>query len=118
MIDYLQSEKRQILISYHLRQQHGALPIHRKKICQIYRATCFQNKCIFCDKEVKYVKRKSKFLRKCVVEQAKSKMLQHAKEKNEFHLIFFGSTNDLITAEAQYYSPRYTDYTRPVTGKK
>ena len=28
-----------------------------------------------------------------VVGQAKSKILQHAKEKNEFHLIFFGSTN-------------------------
>ena len=64
MIEYLQSEKRQILISNHLGQQQGALPIHHKKICQIYRATCFQNKCIFSDKEIKYAKRKSKFLRK------------------------------------------------------
>ena len=47
------------------------------------------NKFIFCDKKVKYVKRKSEFFRKFVVEQANSKMLQHAKEKNDFHLILF-----------------------------
>ena len=63
-------------------------------------------------------KEKASSSENCVVEQAKRKMLQHAKEKNEFHLIFFGSTNDLIAAEAQYHPPCYTDYTRPVTGKK
>ena len=58
------------------------------------------------------------FLRKCVVEQEKSKILQHAKEKNDFHLIALASTNDLIAAEAQYHLSCYTDYTRPVTDKK
>ena len=76
------------------------------------------NKCIFCDKEVKYVKRKREFLRKCVVEQAKSKILQHAKEKNDFYLIALASTNDLIAAEAQYHPSCYTHYTCPVSGKK
>ena len=61
-----------------------------KYISQMYRATNFQNKYIFCGKEVKYVKRKSEFLRNCVVEQAKSNILQHAKEKNHSHLIVFG----------------------------
>ena len=105
-------------MSYHLRQQQGALPVHHKKIFQTYCATYFQNKCIFCDKEVKYVKRKSKFLRKCAVEQGKSKTLHHAKENNCFHLIVFASTNHLTAAKAQYHSSRYTDYTRPGTGKK
>ena len=45
------------------------------------------NKCIFCDKEVNYVKRKREFLRKYAVEQAKGNILHHAKEKNDFHLI-------------------------------
>ena len=45
-------------------------------------------------------------------------MLQHGKEKNDFNLIVLASTNDLTAAEAQYHSSRYTDYTRPVTGKK
>ena len=76
------------------------------------------NKCIFCDKEVKYVKRKREFLRKCVAEYGKSKILQHAKEKNDFRLITLASTNDLTAPEAQYYPSCYTDYTRPVIGKK
>ena len=101
-----------------MRQQQGALPVHHKKICQMYRATYFQNKCIFWDKEVTYIKRKSEFLRKYAVEQAKSKMLQYAKKKNDFHLIVLASTNDLTAAEVQYHSSRYTYYTRPVTGKK
>ena len=105
-------------MSYHLRQQQGALPVHHKKIFQTYCATYFQNKCIFCDKEVKYVKRKSKFPRKCAVEQGKSKTLHHAKENNCFHLTVFASTNHLTAAKAQYHSSRYTNYTRPVTGKK
>ena len=54
----------------------------------------------------------------CVVEQAKSKILQHAKERNDFHLIALASANDLIAAEAQYHPSCYTDYTRPVTCKK
>ena len=45
-------------------------------------------------------------------------MLQHAKEKNYFHLIVFTSTNHLTAAEAQYHSSHYADYIRPVTGKK
>ena len=45
-------------------------------------------------------------------------MLQHAKEKNDFHLIVLASTNDLIAAEAQNHSSCCTEYTRPVTGKK
>ena len=73
---------------------------------------------IFCDKEVKYLKRKSEFLWKFVVEQAKSKMLRHAKEKNDFHFIVLAWTNDLIAAEAQYHSSCYTEYTRSATGKK
>ena len=40
------------------------------------------------------------------------------KNKNDFYLIVLASTNDLTAAEAQYHSSRYTDYTRPVTGKK
>ena len=76
------------------------------------------NKCIFCDQEVTYVKRKREFRRKYVVEQAKSKILQHAKEKNDFHLTALASTNDLIAAEDQHHTSIYTDYTRPVTGKK
>ena len=84
----------------------------------MYCVTYFQNKCIFCDKEVKYVKRKSEFLRKYDFEQGKSKMLQHAKEKNYFHLTVFASTNHLTAAEAQYHSSDYTDYTRPVTCKR
>ena len=99
-----------------MRQQQGALPVDHNKFCQT--STYFQNKFIFCDKEVKYVKRKSEFLRKFVVEQANSKMLQHAKEKNDFHLIVLALTNDLIAAEAQYHSSCCTEYTRPVTGKK
>ena len=75
------------------------------------------NKCIFCNKEVKYVKRKREFLRKCVAEQAKSKILHHAKE-NDFDLIAFAPTNDLIASEAQYRPSCYADYTRPVTGAK
>ena len=63
-------------------------------------------------------KEKASSSKNCVFEQANSKMLQHVKEKNEFHLIFFGSTNDLIAAEAQYHPPCYTDYTRRVTSKK
>ena len=105
-----------MLISNHLRQQQGTLPVDHKKFCQT--STYFQNKFIFCDKEVKYVKRKSEFLRKFVVEQANSKMLQHAKENNDFHLIVLALTNDLIAAEAQYHSSCCTEYTRPVTGKK
>ena len=84
----------------------------------MYRATYFQNKCIFWDKEVTYIKRKSEFLRKYAVEQAKSKMLQYAKKNNDFHLIVLASTNDLTAAEVQYHSSRYTYYTCPVTGKK
>ena len=61
------------------------------------------NKCIFCDKEVKYVKRKQEFRRKCVAEQANSKILQSAKEKNDFHLTALALANDLIAAEAQYH---------------
>ena len=76
------------------------------------------NKCIFCDQEVTYVKRKREFRRKYVAEQAKSKILQHAKEKNDFHLTALASTNDLIAAEDQHHTSIYTDYTRPVTGKK
>ena len=38
------------------------------------------NKCIFCDKEVKYVKRKREFLRKCIVEQAKNTTICKRKE--------------------------------------
>ena len=76
------------------------------------------NKCIFCDQEVTYVKRKREFRRKYVVEQAKSKILQHAQEKNDFHLTALASTNDLIAAEDQHHTSIYTDYTRPVTGKK
>ena len=45
-------------------------------------------------------------------------MLQHAKEKNDFHFIVLAWTNDLIAAEAQYHSSCYTEYTRSVTGKK
>ena len=45
-------------------------------------------------------------------------MLQHAKEENGFHLIFLASVNDLIATEANYQPLCYTDYTRPVTGKK
>ena len=60
-------------------------------------------KCIFCDKEVKYVKRKQEFLRKSVAEQAKSKILKRAKEKNDFHLTALALANDLIAAEAQYH---------------
>ena len=45
-------------------------------------------------------------------------MLQHAKEENGFHLIFLASVNDLIAVEAKYQPLCYTDYTRPVTGKK
>ena len=45
-------------------------------------------------------------------------MLQHGKEKNDFNLIVLALSNDLTAAEAQYHSSRYTDYTRPVTGKK
>ena len=101
-----------------MRQQQGALPVHHKKICQMYRATYLQNKCIFWDKEVTYIKRKSEFLRKYAAEKAKSKMLQYAKKKNDFHLIVLDSTNDLTAAEFQYHSWRYTYYTRPVTGKK
>ena len=115
---YFQSQKRQIFISYHLRQQQSALPVHHKKISQTYCTTNFQNKYIFCGKEVKYVKTKSEFLRKRVVEQAKSNILQHAKEKNHFHLIVLVSTNDLIAAEAQYHPSCYADYTRYFTGIK
>ena len=61
------------------------------------------NKCIFCDKKVKYLKRKQEFLRKCVAEQAKSKILKRAKEKNDFHLTALALANDLIAAEAQYH---------------
>ena len=49
---------------------------------------------------------------------AGSKILQHAKEKNDFHLIAFASTNDLIAAETHDHPSCYTDYARPVTGKK
>ena len=45
-------------------------------------------------------------------------MLQHEKEKNDFHFIVLAWTNDLIAAEAQYHSSCYTEYTRSVTGKK
>ena len=76
------------------------------------------NKCIFCDKEVKYVKIKREFLWKSVLEEAKGKILHHAKEKNDFHLIALTSANDLIAAETQYHPSCYADYTRPVTGKK
>ena len=84
----------------------------------MYRATYFQNKCKFWDKEVTYIKRKSEFLKKYAVEQAKRKMLQYAKKKNDFHLIVLASINDLTAAEVQYHSSRYTYYTCPVTGKK
>ena len=40
------------------------------------------------------------------------------KKKNDFYLIVLALTDDLTAAEAQYHSSRYTDYTRPVTGKK
>ena len=40
------------------------------------------------------------------------------KKKNDFYLIVLALTNDLTAAGAQYHSSRYTDYTRPVTGKK
>ena len=69
------------------------------------------NKCIFCDQEVTYVKRKREFRRKYVVEKAKSKILQHAKEKNDFHLTALASTNDLIAAEDQHHTSIYTDQT-------
>ena len=98
-------------MSYHLRQQQGALPVHHKKIFQTYCATYFQSKCIFCDKEVKYVKRKSKFLRKCAVEQGKSKTLHHAKENNCFYLIVFASTNHLTAVLKPSIIPRVIQIT-------
>ena len=69
----------------------------------MYRATCLQANLlyIFCDKEIKCLKRKREFLRNCVVEQTKSKILHHAKEKNDFDLVGLASTNDLIAAEAK-----------------
>ena len=73
MIDYFQSQKRQILKLCYLRQQQDAFLVHQKRVCQTYRATYFRNKCIFYNKEVKYVKRKREFLRKRVAEQQRVK---------------------------------------------
>ena len=116
MIYYVQSQKRQILISPEATTRCSSSS--SKKNLPSVSCNLLRNKCIFCDKEVKQVKRKREFLRKCVAEQAKCKILQHGKEINDIHLTALASTNDLIAAEAQHHLLCYRDYTRLVTGKK
>ena len=89
--------------------------IKREFVKRIVPRTSKQIYILWCGSQVH---KKREFLRKCLVEQGKIKILQHVKDKNDFHLIDLASTNDLIATESQYHPSCYTDYTRLFTGKK
>ena len=69
-------------------------------------------RCLFCDKEIKYKKRKPKKLKKYCEKRVQETIKNAANEINDYSMISLLSTTDLIAAEAMYHRSCYVDYTR------
>ena len=76
-------------------------------------STLLPNRCILCDKTIKYKNRKPEPLRKCEVMKTRERLEQCAKEKGDHHVISVISTHGIVAAEAKHHPSCYADYTRP-----
>ena len=77
-------------------------------------STLLPNKCLFCGKEKVYIKRKAEKLTKCCGKRVEQTIEKAATEKNDYHMLSFLTTTDLIAAEAKYHRSCYSNYTPKV----
>ena len=83
-----------------------------KRVCSETKVLFDKDKCIFCERQYRYNRRKREILTKCVTEIAKTTIAEAARYANDTRMIALTENNCLIAQEAYYHSACRKNYTR------